>query len=66
MALLPGPAVEVRLGLTRMLHALDDERETLKSSRDDDRVLDVLLEMDDLELVILRALESFEPPSGSA
>ena len=49
-----------------MLHALDDERATLKSSRDDDRVLDVLLEMDDLELVILRALESFEPPSGSA
>jgi len=59
------PDVEATARLTRVLGVLEDERDALALMADD-RLLEVLVELDELELVLVRALASFESQPSSA
>ncbi|HEY2218070.1 MAG TPA: hypothetical protein VGH35_01895 [Gaiellaceae bacterium] len=56
---------EARPHLNRMLDLLEHDRDALTRLADDDRVLGVLIKLDELVLVIAQALAAFESERGS-
>ena len=56
---------DARRPLTRILDVLEDERYVLTRLTDDDRVFEVLVELDELQFAIIEPLASFESERGS-
>ena len=56
---------EARPRLNRMLDLLEHDRDALTRLADDDRILGVLIKLDELVLVIAQALAAFESEHGS-
>jgi hypothetical protein len=54
------PEADARRPLTRILDVLQDERYVLTRLTHDDRVFEVLVELDELQFAIIEALASFE------
>lgn len=54
------PEADARRPLTRILDVLEDERYVLTRVTHDDRVFEVLVELDELQLAIIEALASLE------
>jgi hypothetical protein len=54
------PEADARRPLTRILDVLEDERYVLTRVSHDDRVFEVLVELDELQLAIIEALASLE------
>src|SRR3954447_12174182 len=59
------PEADARRPLTRILDVLEDERYVLTRLTDDDRVFEVLVELDELQFAIIEPLASFESERGS-
>jgi hypothetical protein len=57
---------EARPRLNRMLDLLEHDRDALTGLADDDRILGVLIKLDELVLVIAQALAAFESKRGSS